>query len=424
MKNNFLLIFFLVVFPIFFANNIVFSQESSCDKTLNNAIKLFNAKDYQNAKKAFEIGYKNCENKKTFQDWIKKCEDILKMPDKPDKPVVPEKQATVQLSSQNKPNNSTTIVKQNNDKNYYNATLELPSSIEFASSKETKEIDIVTNYHDWSWKYMAASPAFWISIKTNKTSLTVTCDENRSLRDRKEYVTVVAGNKNERIAIIQKGKIDIFPVVKNLLLSNLTSNSSVYSNTNKYKGERNSAGQRNGLGAQLWSSGDFSFGVFSNGECTNGIYIDGDLIVWGRAQANKYQVGNFFHSNLNGEGRTYGDDGALTFMGNFNNDEPAYGENYWIDSPHPELRFDIIQNDFGYYFGETINGEPHGKGIFIHINKDMWYGDWLNGNRFYGIEIRLDGTVNVGTGFEALDKSENKLLPEETIEEPQTPETE
>jgi hypothetical protein len=416
MKNNYLLKFSLLLFVIFFLFSNVYSQGSSCDNALNNAIKLYNSRDYQSAKKAFEIGQKNCEDKKVFQEWIKKCEDQIKAPAKPE---TSDKQTPAKPVQQPKPGNTVNVGKQTNDKEFQNATLQVSKpSIEFNASKESKEINVTTNYVLWLWEFVSVTPPSWVVVKKNQTSLTVTCEENHSLRNRKDYLLVKAGNKTERIEIVQKGKKDLFPVVRNLLFSNLTSNSSTHTTTNiKYKGEKNSSGQRNGLGAQLWSNGDFCFGIFSNGECTNGIYIDGDMIRLDKKQANKYQVGNFYRSNLNGEGRTYSDEGMLTYKGEFSNDEPAYGDSYWFDNLHPEQRFDIIQDQFGYYIGETLYSEPHGKGIYIHINKDMWYGDWLNGTRYNGIEIKFDGTTKVGIDFEALDIRDIESPEEETSTE-------
>jgi len=378
----------LVLFIIFFVYENIFSQGNSCDNALNNAIKLFNARDYQSAKKAFEIGQKNCENKKVFQEWIKKCDDKMGTPNLPDKQDTPGKQTPAKPVT-DKPLNEG---KPAYDKDYYSATLQVPKSpIVFSSSKESKELDIITNYSLWKWDKGSAAPS-WISIKKNQNSLSIYCEENYSLKDRKYLFTVVAGSKSERIEIIQKGKKDLFPVVRNLLITNLTSNSATYSKV-QYKGEKNSAGQRSGLGAQLWANGDFSFGFFSNGVCTHGIYMDGNIPQLDRPLANKFQVGNFKNSQLNGEGRTYSDEGVLTFMGDFSNDEPAGDKSYWRDNLYPELRFEIIQDQLGYYFGETKNGKPHGKGIYILNNNDLWFGDWSNGEKYAGMEIRLDGTL-------------------------------
>jgi len=411
MKNNQHLFRHLLLLICFvFISNLAFSQESSCDKSLNNAIKLYNARDYQNAKKAFEIGQKNCENKKVFQDWIKKCDDNLKGANKPESQEKQNTATPAKPSTQSKPDKPVKETKPAHDKDYYNATLEVPLFVEFTSAKETKEFEVITNYRVWDYDYGSSTGHPWITFKKNPTSLSVTCEENKSLRDRREYISVNAGYKTERVEIIQRAKKDLFPVVRNLILSNLSSNNTIHSKSNqKYKGEKTATGHRNGLGAQLWANGNFYFGVFTNGECTNGIFVDGDLILLARIQSNKYQVGTFYDSKLNGEGKTYSDEGVLTYKGEFNNDEPAYGNRYWRDNPHPEFRFDIIQDQFGYYFGETLNGEPHGKGVFIHVNKDMWYGDWSYGKRSAGIEIKLDGEVKVGTEFEAWDESVHKL---------------
>jgi len=445
MKGNYLWNHLFIFIAILFVFNNVFAQESSCDNALKNAIKLYNARDFQNAKKAFEIGQKNCDNKKVFQEWINKCDDNIKAPtkiektEKPNKPEITEKQTPAKpvqqnncetyfnygkktydnASDANAYQNALAFFKKGLDEkcdstnfsywinicrtkiDYFNATLSVsPTPFEFSSSMETKELNITTNFAEWDWKYYSFAPITWVTIKKNKNSLTITCEENFSLKSRIDYFQVIAGCKTERIEIIQNGRKDLFPVVKNLLASNLSANTSILSNLSiKYKGETSASGHRNGLGAQMWSNGGFSFGVFSNGECTNGIYIDGDPILLDRLQVNKYQVGNFINSKLNGSGRTYSDDGVLTYMGDFTNDDPSYGHSYWRNNLQPELRFDIIKDEFGYYIGETKNGEPHGKGIFIKNNKDMWYGEWLNGEKSYGIELKFDGTVNPGTDF-------------------------
>jgi hypothetical protein len=107
----------------------------------------------------------------------------------------------------------------------------------------------------------------------------------------------------------------------------------------------------------------------------------------------------------------------LSYRGDFSNDEPSYGDYYWRDNPYPENRFDILQYEDGYYFGETFYGEPQGKGVFIHLNKDLWFGDWLNGVRYNGIELKYDGTVNIGLGSKTPDDNGDTQPNDETVVE-------
>ena len=278
---------------------------------------------------------------------------------------------------------------------YYNATLTVaPSStLMFEPSVNSQEVKVTTNMAEWEWSNPSALITPWFSLKKDNTTLTVTCEENKSLRERRGSFSILAGCKTKKIEIIQNGKKNLLPEVIALLSENLNSNPTNPANQDfKYKGEKLNDKMRNGLGAQLYN-GDLYFGMFSNGAFTNGIYIDGEIQLSSKTQVNKYQVGNFANAQLSGEAKTYNDDGVLTYNGKFYDDAPS-GGSYWTENLHPDLRFEITKdNHGGYYMGETKDGIPHGKGIYINKNKDIWYGDWLNGAKSHGIEINFNGTI-------------------------------
>jgi len=284
---------------------------------------------------------------------------------------------------------------------FLTATLDISSEtlvVEASNSKNS--ITVNTNYNAWDIEPMPHTASAWLfGHKTDAQTLTVTCNENSSLQDRTGTITIKAGNKTEQLTVTQKGKKYLFPEVLKLIYSNLNSNSTVFPKSSiKHKGEKTSTGQRNGFGVQLWPDGNLFFGKIINGECTNGMFIDGEITVSLKRYVNKFQVGNFSGLQLNGEAKCYDENGILSYQGEFLNDTP-YRSSYWTDNRYPSLKFEIFEINNGYYMGETKDGIRHGKGVYILKTGDMWYGDWLNGTKYYGIEIRMDGTTNVGSDF-------------------------
>ena len=244
-------------------------------------------------------------------------------------------------------------------------------------------------------------------------------DNEKYVEAKKEFEKLRGINPNDRFAenriyecieLIQKQEAErkkergvkkLFPEVRKLIYANFQSNPTL--ENLKYKGETNNSGRRNGLGAQLDSNNEYIwFGKFlSDGRNANidGIFIDGKL----QCEFNyRFQVGSFSNSKLSGKGRIYDENGLLIHEGEYSEDKLIFGTTYNIDNQHPTLRFEIIIDSMGYYFGETEDGVPHGKGIFILRNHDMWYGDWLDGSKYEGIEIKFDGIISRVSEFTSL----------------------
>jgi hypothetical protein len=336
----------------FAQNDSNFSEP--CRKAFENGKKIYSnansVETYRTALKIFEEGLKNGCDPSEFEYWVNICKTNI---------------------------------------DFFNATLKVsPSTLLFEASGESKSTTVTTNMADWSWNDPNLITTSWFSFNKAPSSLTVICAENKSIRERKSFFTILAGCKTEKIEVVQKGKIDLLQEVIKLLSSNLNSNPKASTNNYKYKGEVNNRELPNGYGVQLFSDMNMIFfGSFLNGTCTNGIYIDCEQEVSSKTQIDKYLAGSFSNFKLNGEGRAYSDDGVLTYKGTFNNGSPST-DSFWIDNRYPELRFDIIHNKDGYYIGETKKGVPHGKGIYILNNKNMWCGDWIDGAKSSGIEIK------------------------------------
>ena len=354
MKKN-LLFCTIVLFA-----TIVFAQEKNCNALFNEGKRIHDSandvKTYTAAQKIFKEGLELGCDKSEFQYWYNICQTKIE---------------------------------------FLTATLEFtPKSLEFDAAGGKKEIAVKSSYQAWGFETLPLQVNDWLTgNKESKTLLTVSCGENKSLKGRESYVTIMAGNKTEKIIVTQKGKKTLLPEVLKLLQANIQSNTTVTTKSNtKYKGEQSASGQRTGLGGQLSPDGNLFFGKFANGEPVNGIFIDAEVTLSVKRMTNKFQVGNFEDFQLNGEAKTYDEDGVLSYQGVFYNDAPK-GATYWQDNRFPSLRFDILEEKTGFYIGETKEGLKHGKGIFVFKTGDLWYGDWSNGNKLQGIEINMNGTV-------------------------------
>ena len=341
---------------------IAFAQEKNCTALFNEGKRIHDSaavndiKTYAAAQKIFKDGLDLGCDKAEFQYWYNICQTKIE---------------------------------------FLTATLEFtPKSLEFEAAGGKKGITINTSYKVWDFETLPPQVNDWLTgNQDSQTLLSVTCGENKSLKGRESYVTIKAGNKTEKIIVTQKGKQNLLPDVVKLLCANLESNPTVTTKSNaKYKGERATSGQRTGLGGQLSPDGNLFFGKFANGEPVNGIFIDAEVTLSVKRMTNKFQVGNFEDFQLNGEAKTYDEDGVLSYQGIFYNDAPK-GDTYWQENRFPSLKFEILEENTGFYIGETKEGLKHGKGIFVLKTGDLWYGDWSNGNKLQGIEINMDGTV-------------------------------
>jgi len=108
----------------------------------------------------------------------------------------------------------------------------------------------------------------------------------------------------------------------------------------------------------------------------------------------RYFVGYYSNNVKDGYGTMYDKDGNLLYYGMFADGKPT--ETY-PSSGYDKYKFELIQFEGGdMYLGETENGDPHGRGIYIYSNKDLgvWYGKYSNGKADgEGVLIGYDGTV-------------------------------
>lgn len=168
-----------------------------------------------------------------------------------------------------------------------------------------------------------------------------------------------------------------------------------FGNGASYKGQYEN-GRRSGLGMYSWKGIDFYIGDWSSGE-RNGIGIKitpvGCMVL--NCPDCEYYVGGFSSDVKSGTGSCYDKYGNLIYLGNFVNDHPTQG---YPMTDYDNYKFECIAYFGGdYYVGETYNGKPHGKGIYIWSNGDMWYGDWKYGNGDgNGINMLYQGQVSAG----------------------------
>lgn len=166
-----------------------------------------------------------------------------------------------------------------------------------------------------------------------------------------------------------------------------------------YKGQLYD-GNRSGLGMYSWNSGSFYIGNWKSGD-KNGKAIY--MVASGNSVANcpdcAYYVGGWENGDKSGTGTCYDKFGKLIYDGGFANDKPTGG---YPMTGYDSYKFECIEysGDFAgcYYVGETYQGYPHGKGVFIWSSGDMWYGQWKDGIRDgYGIYMHYQGSVSTGT---------------------------
>lgn len=169
-----------------------------------------------------------------------------------------------------------------------------------------------------------------------------------------------------------------------------------FDNGFSYKGEYQDH-RRSGLGMYSWKGNSFYIGNWNSGK-KSGLGIE--ILPAGCAFSNcpdcEYYVGEFSSDEQSGVGSCYDRYGNLIYFGNFKNGRPT--QNYPVTG-YDEYKLECIEYASGdYYVGETYEGKPHGKGVYIWSSGDMWYGDWQYGKRNgYGALMVYQGSVSTGT---------------------------
>lgn len=158
---------------------------------------------------------------------------------------------------------------------------------------------------------------------------------------------------------------------------------------------------RSGLGMYSWKGDWYYIGSWSSGY-RNGVEIE--IPPQGCTLSNcpdcEYYVGEVSSTQnstqKSGTGTCYDKYGNLIYKGSFVNNRPTQS---YPTIGYDSYKFECIEYSWGdYYVGETYNGKPHGKGIYIWRSGDMWYGDWKFGDRNgYGINMLYQGPVEAGT---------------------------
>lgn len=176
----------------------------------------------------------------------------------------------------------------------------------------------------------------------------------------------------------------------------------------KFKGQI-LKGKRNGMGFILYKKGAFFAGDFYRNEISGyGLLINHDKID--NCSGCKIYVGNWKDGKKSGFGTCYSDDGKIIYRGQFIDDKPI-GE-YPSENTDTIKRLALISLDDGSYFlGEIKENKPHGFGIIIFANGDLWQSSFKSGERKgIGLHVTNDGeweTINVkGDNYDVVSSSE------------------
>jgi hypothetical protein len=157
---------------------------------------------------------------------------------------------------------------------------------------------------------------------------------------------------------------------------------------------------KHGFGAILHLNNMFYIGEWDeNMQSGVGILIVsniGSSTIPNTNNSGTFYVGNWARNERSGNGAVYNRTGMQVYNGNFRNNRPT---DQFPSAGLASRRFTVIQpttNEF--YIGEAEANTPHGTGIHISANGDIWFGPWRNGQRAgRGILILSHGSFDTGT---------------------------
>ena len=165
-------------------------------------------------------------------------------------------------------------------------------------------------------------------------------------------------------------------------------------NTSSYKGQID-GGNRDGVGMYYWTDKDCYIGNFLSG-VQHGVGIQ--IVMNENGEISnctqcKYYVGDWRSGKKSGKGTCYDRLGNVIYYGRFSDNAPI--DNY-PQKGFSNYKFESIGYSNGdYYVGETKDGKPHGLGVYIWSNGNMWYGNWMNGEKYKeGLLLMYDGSVS------------------------------
>ena len=163
-----------------------------------------------------------------------------------------------------------------------------------------------------------------------------------------------------------------------------------------YKGQLKGY-DRSGLGMYSWDNGSYYIGEWKAKAMDGyGMYISAPGFDIMNCSQCEYYVGEWHGNGKIGMGRCYDKFGNLIYQGKFANDAPAQT---YPNETDESMKFECKDYSYGcYYIGETKNGKCHGKGMLIwRYTGELWYGDFVNGERIgYGIYMPYEGDVSTG----------------------------
>ena len=159
----------------------------------------------------------------------------------------------------------------------------------------------------------------------------------------------------------------------------------------KFKGQF-LKGKRNGMGIFSFKNGSFYVGDFYHNDFSGfGMMINADVHVKNSNDCFAY-VGNWKGNKKTGFGRCYNSMGELIYQGQFENDMPT--GKYPMDGIEQTRNFEVysLESQNISYIGEILENNPHGFGMLVWGNGDIWMGNFKNGEqKGIGLYLQHDG---------------------------------